>query len=234
MKRYLTALLLLASLTGLRTACASPPSPDVDCIYQFFLPCSEANRPTLGAYLWIPPNTPKVRAVMVGMHNGLPINIMQSAPVRAACRKHGIAQVLMTPWAKEIGSVMLKDLNYDVTDPARTVVYDSYMKRLADLSNHPELVAAPIVPLAHSAFCDFPFDAAMRKPEQCLAAIPIKAGLPDRYTFLLCGRQSEVAQSEFVPAPCANSLHQFRQPGNRELEPVSPRAEWCGLGQLSP
>ncbi len=136
-----------------------------------------------GAYLWIPPNTPQIRAVMVGIHNGLPLTILQNAAVRAVCRKHGIAQILMTPNGSEIGSVMLKGLNYDVTDPARTAVYDAYLSRLAAISAHPELLTAPIVPLAHSAYMDFPFDAAMRKPEQCLAAIPIKSGMPDKYKF---------------------------------------------------
>lgn len=171
--------------TGLREVAACSPPDD---IYQFLAPCAESSeRPNLGAYLWIPPHTPRIRAVMVGLHNGLPVNILQSSPVRAVCRKHGIAQILMTPWAKEIGSVMLKDLTYDVTDPARTAVYDSYLRRLADLSGHPELVRAPIVPLAHSAYCDFPFNAALRRPEQCLGAIPIKAGLPDVYNFYAPG-----------------------------------------------
>ena len=189
---FLTAL-LLASLA----ASAAQTDPEVDRIYQFFLPCSETNRPTLGAYLWIPPNTPKIRAVMVGMHNGLPINILQSAPVRAVCRKHGIAQILMTPWAKDIGSVMMKDLTFDVTDPERTAVYDSYLQRLADLSEHPELITAPIVPLGHSAFCGFPFEAAMRKPEQCLGAIPIKAGLPDAYNFFGPGGKAKHPSADF-------------------------------------
>ena len=186
--------ILLVALLPMLTLCADDFSaagvkndqrlhPEVDRIYQYFQPCSETNRPTLGAYLWIPPDTPKIRAVMIGMHNGLPINLLQSPPVRATCRKHGIAQILLTPWAKDIGSVMLKDLTFDVTDPERTAVYDRYLQQLAELSGHPELITAPIVPLGHSAFCGFSFEAAMRKPEQCLGAIPIKAGLPDAYTF---------------------------------------------------
>lgn len=183
MKGYITALLLMGSLTAIHAAPTAPASPDVDRIYQFFLSSGESNRPNLGAYLWIPPHTPKIRAVMVGMHNGLPINILQNSAVRAVCRKYGLAQILFTPWAKDIGSVMMKDLTFDVTDPERTALYDSYLKRLADMSEHPELVAAPIVPMGHSAFCGFPFEAAMRKPEQCLGSIPIKAGLPDAYNF---------------------------------------------------
>jgi hypothetical protein len=185
MKKSFFALgLFFSSFIALSAATFIPTNPEVDCIFQYFVQSEMSkDRPGLGAYLWIPPNTPKIRAVMVGMHNGLPINILQSPQMRAVCRKYGIAQILMTPWAKDIGSVMLKDLNYDVTDPERTAIYDGYMQKLADLSGHPELITAPIVPLAHSAFCDFPFDAAIRKPEQCLAAIPIKAGLPDVYKF---------------------------------------------------
>jgi hypothetical protein len=186
-------ILMLALLLSCSVAVrAAPMGPDVDRIYQFFVPSAEdPSRPNLGAYLWVPPNTPRIRAVLVGMHNGLPIHILQSAPVRAACRKHGVAQILLTPWAKDIGEVMLKNLTYDVTDPARTAVYDGYLARLAEVSGHPELITAPIVPLGHSAFCDFPFDAAIRRPEQCLGAIPIKAGLPDVYNFYAVGGKAK-------------------------------------------
>lgn len=186
------ALAFLANLTlslvaMLPAASAAETNPELDRIYQFFIASGEADRPNLGAYLWIPPKTPKIRAVMIGMHNGLPINILQSAPVRAVCRKHGIAQILFTPWAKDIGGVMMKDLTFDVTDPGRTAIYDGYLQNLADLSEHPELIAAPIVPLGHSAVCGFAFEAAIRQPEKCLGSIPIKAGLPDIYSFFGAG-----------------------------------------------
>jgi hypothetical protein len=186
-KRIVVLTLLLIGLGSRGMASADSLDPAVNSIYQYFLPSPDAKPgQNLGAYLWIPPNTPKIRAVMIGYHNGLPINILQNATVRAVCRKHGIAQILLTPWAKDIGSIMAGF--YDVTDPAKTAVYDHYLQGLADLSGHPELVNAPIVPLAHSAYCEFPFDAAMRKPEQCLAAIPIKAGMPDVYSNFVAGK----------------------------------------------
>lgn len=197
MRTRFTILLLLSCISVLRAASSTPVNSETDSIYQFFVSSDEPNRPTLGAYLWIPPNTPKIRAVMVGMHNGLPINILQSPQVRAVCRKHGIAQILMTPWSKDIGSVMMKDLTFDMTDPARTAVYDSYLQRLAERSEHPELITAPIVPLGHSAYCGFPFEAAMRKPEQCLCTIPIKAGLPDGYTFFGPGGKAMHPSADF-------------------------------------
>jgi hypothetical protein len=192
MKVNLVALIFLLGFAVFFAKGDARANPEVDHIYQYFVPSEVSkDRPNLGAYLWIPPNTPKIRAVMVGMHNGLPINILESAAVREVCRRHGIAQILMTPWAKDIGAVMLKDLDYDVTDPERTAVYDGYLQKLADVSGHPELVSAPIVPLAHSAFCSFPFEAAVRKPEQCLAAIPIKAGLPDVYSIFAVGGKAK-------------------------------------------
>jgi hypothetical protein len=210
MKANLVALLLLIGASALSVMADAPVNPEVDRIYQYFVPSEVSkDRPNLGAYLWIPPGTPQIRAVMVAMHNGLPINILQNAEVRAVCRRHGIAQILMTPWAKDIGSVMLKDLDYDVTDPEKTAVYDSYLQRLADVSGHPELVTAPIVPLAHSAFCSFPFEAAIRKPEQCLGAIPIKAGLPDVYNIYAVGGKAKVPDANLclrnVPILFVNS-----------------------------
>lgn len=100
----LPLLLILPSVTSLRSETPRNEELATNSIYQYFVP-SEASkdRGNLGMYLWIPPNTPKIRAVMVAMHNGLPINVLQSAPVREVCRKHGIAQILITPWAKDIG-----------------------------------------------------------------------------------------------------------------------------------
>lgn len=188
------ALLLCCGMLGTQ---AVPEDSAVDRIWQFFASSGEENRPNLGAYLWIPPNTPRIRAVMVGMHNGLPINVLQSPPVRAVCRNRGIAQILMTPWAKDIGAVMMKDLTFDVTDPARTAVYQGYLQRLAEASGHRELVTVPVVPLGHSAYCGFPFETAMYNPEQCLAAIPIKAGLPDVYNFFLPGGKAMHPRADF-------------------------------------
>ena len=174
---------LVGNLSGQVSGAVSPPD-DVNQIFQYFAPSTIPKaRQNSGAYLWIPPAAPQIRAVIVGIQNGLPIVVLQNPAIRAVCRKYGIAEILLTPNGSEIGPVMLKDLNYDVTNPEVTAVYDQYLQRLADLSGHPELVKAPIVPMAHSAYCAFPFAAAMRDPAHCLTALPIKAGMPDLYAF---------------------------------------------------
>ncbi len=209
---------------------ATSSDPELNRIYQYFVPSQAPKaRANSGGYLWIPPNTPKIRAVMVGIHNGLPLTILQNPAIRAVCRKYGIAQILLTPNGSEIGPVMLKDLNFDITDESKTAVYDHYLKELADVSGHPELVTAPIVPLAHSAYMSFPFEAALRKPEQCLAALPIKAGMPDVYTFYGTGGKAKVPDPSLclrnVPLLFINSASQ---------ETVSWSAYPHNIGSMGP
>lgn len=176
-------------LAALALSLASPghvlaSDPGENAIFQYFAPSEDPKaRPNSGAYLWVPPEAPVIRGVLVGIQNGLPLPILQHPAIREVCRKHGLAQILLTPHGTEIGPVMLKDLVFDITDPERTAIFDSYLSRLAALSGHPELTTAPLVPLAHSAFANFPFDVAMRDPARCLALLPIKAGLPDPYKF---------------------------------------------------
>ncbi len=178
----LLAVALALSLVSPPHALASDPGENA--IFQYFAPSEDPKaRPNCGAYLWVPPEASVIRGVLVGIQNGLPLPLLQHPAIREVCRKHGLAQILLTPHGTEIGPVMLKDLVFDITDPGRTAIFDSYLTRLAALSGHPELTTAPLVPLAHSAFASFPFDVAMRDPARCLALLPIKAGLPDPYKF---------------------------------------------------
>jgi hypothetical protein len=194
---------------------ATATTNDANEVYQYFVP--GPGQKNLGAYLWVPPETKVIRAVMVGLHNGLPISILQHPAVRRVCAAQGIAQILLTPWSEDIGKVMLKDLAYDFTDPARTAIFDGYLKALADLSHHPELNVAPLVPLAHSAFASFPCEVAARDPERCLMAIPIKAGFPNVYQSYAKGGHAGKPLPNLnlanVPILLCTSLNQATVPG---------------------
>jgi len=65
------------------------------------------------------------------------------------------------------------------------------------MSNHPELVNSPFIPMAHSAYMDFPFHVAMRDNTRCIAAIPIKSGVPNIYNYY---KGSANGGSSFAPA----------------------------------
>ncbi len=215
--------LALALVTGAEPS-GQLVTDERDQLYQYFVPSTAAKAaPTSGAYLWLPPAATRIRAVMVGIHNGLPVTILQHPTIRAVCRRHGIAQLLLTPNGSEIGPVMLKDLTFDITDPQKTAVYDQYLTALATMAQRPELLTAPIVPLAHSAYASFPFDAAMRRPQQCLAAIPIKAGMPDIYAFYGPGGKAKVPDAALclrdVPFLFLDSAAQETVPGRWKGSP---------------
>ena len=213
-----TLLAWLCLCLGLVAPIQSAPAPGNNApleVYQYFVPGPQGKNS--GAYLWVPPGAKVIRAVMVGIHNGLPVNILQNAAIRRVCNQYGIAQILLTPNGSDLGtSGMLKDLNFDITDPARTEIYDRYIQALADASSRPELVLAPVIPLAHSAYASFPFDVAMRDPSRCLLAIPIKAGLPNVYAFYGEGGKASKPAPELtlgaVPILFVNSMNQSTVP----------------------
>ena len=186
MVRWAVPALLAGLLAGAGDAGEPPPGPDdpdVAGVFQYFAAAEAPGAPpTAGGYLWIPPAAGAIRGVMVGIHNGLPAPLFGHPDIRRVCRRHGIAQVLLTPNDCEIGT-MLAHLRFDLADSARTAMFDRFLQRLAAISEHPELVTAPIVPLAHSAYMSFPFEAAARRPDRCLGAIGIKAGMPDLYAM---------------------------------------------------
>ena len=221
-----TGLAVLLSLGASATTPAAessvPPAAEAadQQIWQYFVAPPDAKpNATSGAYLWIPPQTTAIRAVMVGVHNGLPLPIMQHPAVRAVCRKHGIAQILLTPNGSDIAN-MVKGLNFDPTDTDKTAIYDRYLADLARVSEHPELEAAPIVPLAHSAYMSFPFEAALRKPEQCLGIIPIKAGTPNVYAYLDKMKVPNPALClRYVPGLILDSAGQETVPGRWKGSP---------------
>ncbi len=202
-------------LVSVDAACAASDSQATDKaafeVYQYRVPAPDGKN--AAAYLWVPPDAQVIRAVMVGIHNGLPVTILQNPAVRKVCAEYGIAQILLIPNGSDIGTNgMLKDLNFDITDPARTAIYDGYIQTLAGISGHPELTLAPVIPLAHSAYCSFPLELALRDAGHCLMAIPIKAGMPNIYTFYAEGGKSLKPAPELtmesVPILFVSSLNQ--------------------------
>ena len=214
------------------------PAPENNApyeVYQYFVPGPQGKNS--GAYLWVPPGAPVIRAVMVGIHNGLPVNILQNAAIRRVCNQYGIAQILLTPNGSDLGtSSMLKDLNFDITDPARTAIYDRYLQALADVSSHPELPLAPVIPLAHSAYASFPLELALRDAGHCLLALPIKAGLPNVYPFYAGGGKSLKPAPELtlegVPILFSTSLNQSTVPGQWKTQSVPYGSGSSGGPQL--
>lgn len=87
---FLDACLLarVAAVTPLRAqSTPNAGNPDLDSIFQFFAQSQAPGaRFGSGAYPWIPPKKTTIRAVMIGVHNGLPLPILQNPSIRAVGR----------------------------------------------------------------------------------------------------------------------------------------------------
>jgi hypothetical protein len=114
---------------------------------------SEETRDHPRAFLWIPPNCQRVRAVAVGQHNMEEEPIPEHPVFRQAMSDLGFAEVWITPGL---------DLQFRF-DKGAGEHFDEAMSLLADASGYSELQSAPIVPIGHSAAASYPWNFAAWK-----------------------------------------------------------------------
>ena len=174
---------------------------DGDAVYQYFLPDGDSTR---GSYLWIPPHTPTIKGVLICIKNNIETQIMESPDVRRVAEKWGLAAISIVMSGKTYNNTLLAPPNYlsfDFTNPTCANKFDSILQGLAAMSKRPDLLNAPFIPMAHSAYMDFPFHVAMRDNTKCIAAIPIKSGVPNIYTYY---KGKANGGSSNLPATSAN------------------------------
>lgn len=120
------------------------------------------------AFLWIPPDCRRVRAVVVGQHNMLEEGILEHPYFRQTLADLGIAEVWVTPGL---------DLVFRF-DQGAGEHFDSMMKALAEVSGYSELAIAPVVPMGHSAAASYPWNFAAWNPARTLAALSVHGDAP--------------------------------------------------------
>ena len=121
------------------------------------------------AFLWIPPNCKRVRAVVIGQNNMEEPTILANPKFRKAMGELGFAEIFITP---HLGSIHFR---YDM---GTGEVLEQLLKDFGKLSGYQELQFAPLVPIGHSAMAMFPFDIGLWKPERTLAALSISGMWP--------------------------------------------------------
>ncbi len=164
---------------------------DINSVYQYYLKDVDS---TNGAYLWIPPHTKVVKGIMICINNNIERQIQEYSEIRKVAEKWGLASLVLNTFRNSLLAPP-NNLSFDFTRPSAAAKMDSIIAAFAAMSNHPELVNSPFIPMAHSAYMDFPFHVAMRDNTKCIAAIPIKSGVPNIYKYYKEGGSS------FAPAP---------------------------------
>jgi hypothetical protein len=120
------------------------------------------------AYLWIPPDCQRVRAVVVGQHNMLEQGILEHAEFRGELQKLGIAELWYVPKFE-----MQFDFNKGAGEHFQRI-----MDALAEASGYVELKVAPVVPIGHSACATYPWNFAAWNPGRTLAVLSFHGDAP--------------------------------------------------------
>ena len=136
-------------------------------IWQWAMPVKgvisgENNLPPV-AYLYIPPKTKHVRAVIIGQFNMLEQPILEHPKFREALQRLDYAAIWIAP--------MLYGPGTDYTDSQKFKMVETMLADFAALSGYRELDTAPLIGIGHSALSGFPWDFAIGKPERILTGI---------------------------------------------------------------
>lgn len=120
------------------------------------------------AFLWIPPDCARVRAVVVGQNNLLEEGILEHPELRSTLGALGIAEVFVAPPFDPV-------FQFDRGAGER---FDAMMRALAAESGYGELAFAPVIPIGHSACASFPWNFAAWNPGRTLAILSVKGDAP--------------------------------------------------------
>jgi hypothetical protein len=120
------------------------------------------------AFLWIPPECEKVRAVVVAQHNMLEESVLEHAQFREELGRLGIAEMWVVPRVAE---------GANIEDGAGERMLE-LLGELADVSGYEELGQVPVVPMGHSACATVPWNFAARFPGRTLAVLSIHGDAP--------------------------------------------------------
>lgn len=121
------------------------------------------------AFLWVPPECRKVRAVIIGQHNMEEESILGNPAFRSAMAGLGFAEIWITP---PLGSPHFR------FDRGMGDSLERLMRDLAEKSGYKELEFAPLVPIGHSATASFGWDMAAWNPKRILAVLSISGSWP--------------------------------------------------------
>ena len=154
MRRALGWLLLMLGASALR---AQEP------VWQWSVPFGAGR-----AFLWIPEDCARVRAVVLAQHNLIEQGILEHRALRTTLAELNFAAVLIAPPF---------DPAFDFTRGAGERL-DAVLHALAVESGYGEIATAPIAPMGHSACASFPWNFAAWAPERTLAALSLKGDAP--------------------------------------------------------
>src|SRR5271154_3359235 len=116
------------------------------------------------AFLWIPENCQRVRAVVIADQNMEEEQFFQDPEFRKTLTDLGFAEIWLAP---AMGTASFR------FDQGEGEILEKLLKTFADRSGYQELEFAPLVPTGHSATAGWGWDVAAWNPNRVLAVLSI-------------------------------------------------------------
>jgi hypothetical protein len=162
----LFGLLLMASVTIQARA---------DSVWQYSVRVGQD--PLRRAYLWVPPNTKRIRGVILGVQNMLEEPMFEDDTIRKAAADCGLAIVWLSPRDDfEDKAQQFRTFN-PPQETAQAVL--QILAALAKESGYTEIADAPLLVTAHSASTPFVYGIAATIPQRIVAIFPYKGWIQD-------------------------------------------------------
>lgn len=126
------------------------------------------------AYLWLPAKTERVKGLVYAPQNMLEQPILESVAFRDAMTR------------LDFGILWIAPPPGDMTrfGRAEQAAIEATIQALAVESGYESLIAAPLVPLGHSAAAELPYLMAARMPQRVLAGISLKGSWPEHQPWV--------------------------------------------------
>jgi hypothetical protein len=157
MSRYIIVILLAGTV---HTASSQ--------IWQWSLPVQRARNHASRAFLWIPGDCKKVKAVIAAQNNMEELSIVENDYFRKSMRDLSFAIVWISPSFDHL---------FRFNEGAGEI-FNTMMNDLAAISGYKELEYAPIVGIGHSAAASWPYYFAAWNPQRTLCAISVSGQWP--------------------------------------------------------
>ena len=153
------------------------------------------------AFLWIPENCQRVRAVVIADQNMEEEQLFQELAFRKTLSDLGFAEVWLVP------AMGTNAFRFDQGEGERL---EKLLTKLGEASGYKELEFAPLVPTGHSATAGWGWDVAAWKPERVLAVLSL-SGIWPYYTTQHWGDRTSIDQ-----VPGLTTKGEFEIQGNLE------------------
>jgi hypothetical protein len=141
------------------------------------------------AFLWVPPNCAKLRAVVLAQNNMEELSVIENKAFRDSMTAVNIGIIWVSPAFDGLFNVP--------TGAGKT--FTQMMIDLAGESGYKELQYVPVVPMGHSATANFPNSFAAWFPERTLCGVSISAIFPYDFTNIFAPDTWQGRTVDYVP-----------------------------------